>query len=255
MINIKIIGASGMLGSMVARTISNSQPVSRDMFDAESPSYHWYKEGDWVINCAGIIKPYCGDVPRAIKVNALLPHTLPSKTIQIATDCVFSGSKGGYVETDEHDAVDIYGKTKSLGEAPHIKNLRCSIIGPEIKNHISLLDWLLAQKEANGFTNHLWNGITTHHFSKIVHGVIREGIELPRLQHIIPADKVTKSELLRIIAKAYNRDVKITDVESSEEIDRTLSTNNQELNLRLWEAAGYAKPPTIEQMVNELAAL
>lgn len=255
MINTRILGESGMLGSMLVKTIEGSMPVSRDAFDAESPTYDWYKEGDWIVNAVGKIKPYCDNIPSAIKVNALFPHTLPPKTIQIATDCVYSGIKGKYVESDPHDATDVYGQTKSLGEAPHIKNLRCSIIGPEVKSHTSLLDWFLNQKEANGFTNHLWNGVTTYHFAKIVQGVIREGIELPQLQHIVPADKVTKAELLRIIAKAYGKKIKVTDVEAPEAIDRTLDTHNKAKNRTLWKAAGYDKPPTIEQMINELANL
>jgi dTDP-4-dehydrorhamnose reductase len=256
MITTRILGSSGMLGSMIAKTFELPYTtISREALEAENPKYDWYKEGDWVINCIGKIKPYCDDVSAAIKVNALFPHTLPSKTIQIATDCVYSGKRGNYAETDEHDATDVYGKTKSLGEAPHIYNLRCSIIGPEEKNHTSLLDWCLSQNEVNGFTNHKWNGITTYHFSKIVQGVIREGIELPTIQHIVPADVVTKAELLRIIAKAYGKKIKVTDVEAPEAIDRTLSTSNEGLNRRLWKAAGYPKPPTVKEMVEELSKL
>lgn len=248
-----ILGNTGMLGSMVSNTWEGDlTSTSRSELDAEIAS-GVPGDYDWVINCIGVIKPYCDDMKRAIKVNALYPHTLPAATIQIATDCVYSGKKGNYVETDEHDATDTYGKTKSLGEAPHIKNLRCSIIGPEIKNHVSLLDWFLAQDSANGFTNHLWNGITTYHFSKICQGALRVGLELPNIQHIIPADVVTKAELLRIIAKAYGKDIPVTDVEASIAVDRTLSTNNPELNLKLWQAAGYDKPPTIEDMVEELS--
>lgn len=256
---IYILGRTGMLGSMVADTWEGDFfSTDRYQIDARLPfndQLFPLPDAEWIINCVGIIKPYCDNVENAIKVNALFPHTLPPNTIQIATDCVYSGSKGDYVETDPHDALDVYGKTKSLGEAPHIKNLRCSIIGPEIKNHISLLDWLLAQSEANGFTNHLWNGITTYHFSKIVQGIIKEGIELPNIQHIIPADVVTKAELLKLIAEAYKKDIVIRDVEAPEVVDRTLSTNNPELNKRIWKSAGYDEPPTIKQMIQELANL
>ena len=87
------------------------------------------KGAEWVVNAIGIIKPYIHDdnpeeVETAIRVNALFPHFLGqaaeqtgAKVIQIATDCVYSGEKGGYVETDAHDALDVYGKSKSLGEA------------------------------------------------------------------------------------------------------------------------------------------
>lgn len=254
---IAILGNTGMLGSMVADTWEGDfVSYDRTDFDAENPNLDKLMHKDWVVNCIGIIKPYCDDIERAIKVNALFPHWLPSNTIQIATDCVYSGKKGNYVETDEHDATDVYGKTKSLGEAPNIKNLRCSIIGPEVKNHISLLDWFLSQEgEVNGFTNHLWNGITTYHFSKIVQGAIQASIELPQIQHIVPADAVTKAELLRIIARAYGKDIKVIDTKAPETVDRTLATNNKRRNNKLWEVAGYDTPPTIEQMVNELAQL
>lgn len=249
-------GTTGMLGSMVAKTIKESIPLTREALDAEDPKYPWWHANDWVINCIGLIKPYCDDVERAVRVNALFPHTFPSaQVLQIATDCVFSGKKGNYSETDLHDALDVYGKTKSLGEAKHIKNLRCSIIGPEVKTHTSLLDWFLSQKEANGFTNHLWNGITTYHFAKICEGILREDIELPNIQHIVPGDQVTKAELLEIIAKAYKKKIPVKRVQAPEAINRTLTTKNPELNLKLWKAAGYDKPPTIEQMVGELSNL
>lgn len=252
---ITILGSTGMLGSMMTQVLDiDFKALSRPEFDAEK--FTGGLKGTRVVNCIGVTKPYCEDIERAIRVNSLFPHMLPEGTIQIATDCVYSGAKGNYVESDPHDATDVYGKTKSLGEASHLNNLRCSIIGPEIKNHLSLLDWFLSQKgEVKGFTNHLWNGITTLHFARIVQGAVREGIELPRLQHIIPADVVTKDTLLTIISNAYSRIIPIKSVEAPQTIDRTLSTNDPDMNLKLWKAAGYDKPPTIVQMIQELAEL
>ena len=82
--------------------------------------------------------------------------------MQIATDCVYSGKKGSYNEDDLHDALDVYGKTKSLGEAqsPNLLNIRCSIIGPEQGKHVSLLEWFLTQEpgaKLQGFAHHHWN--------------------------------------------------------------------------------------------------
>lgn len=251
-----LLGSHGMLGSMFVREFKLPlKGYGHQQFDAEQPDYDLLKTNDWIINAIGVIKPYCDDVQRAITVNALFPHLLPAKTIQIATDCVYSGVKGNYVETDPHDALDVYGKTKSLGEAGHIKNLRCSIIGPELKNHVSLLDWTLKQNTLNGYTNHRWNGITTYHFVKIVEGILREGIELPNIQHIVPANVVSKAELLRLICKYYKHEIPITDVEAPERVDRTLNTNSPNLNKKLWQVAGYKKPPTIAQMIEELSQL
>ena len=251
---VAILGNTGMLGSMVCNTWNGDFiSTDRSQINAENPVF--FIEADWIINCIGVIKPYCDDIQRAIMVNALFPHKLQQQTIQIATDCVYSGKKGNYVETDPHDPQDVYGKTKSLGEAPHIKNLRCSIIGPEVKNKTSLLEWFLQQSSAKGFTNHYWNGITTYHFSLICQGAIKHNIKLPNLQHIVPADKVTKASLLEIIAQAYGKDIPVERIKAPEAIDRTLSTNNPELNLALWQAAGYKEPPTIARMIQELADL
>lgn len=254
-----ILGSRGMLGSMVKRVIPKAQAYDRPLLDAEEPldvELLKLNNNERIINCIGVIKPYCDDVERAIRVNSLFPHSLPARTIQIATDCVYSGAHGNYTEQDLHDATDVYGKTKSLGEAPQLYNLRCSIIGPETQNHLSLLDWFMSQEgEANGFTNHLWNGITTYHFAKIAQGVIISNIKLPKIQHIVPADIVNKHQLLQIIAEEFNKDIKVKPVTAPEAVNRTLSTSNPELNNQLWQLAGYDKPPTIRQMIKELAEL
>jgi dTDP-4-dehydrorhamnose reductase len=249
--------------------------VSRRDLDAEKADLKSIlkiiKGADWIINAIGITKPNIDDgnaeeTDRAVQVNSRFPHLLAvaakktnSKVIQIATDCVYSGQKGKYIETDPHDALDVYGKTKSLGEVyqDNFYNLRCSILGPELKGHNSLMDWLLTQPKGvtlNGFTDHLWNGITTLHFTKICFGIIENNLELPHIQHIVPGDIVTKAKLLKIITEEFSRkDLSIIKTKAQIKIDRTLLTNNKKLNQRLWKLAGYAKLPTIKQMVRELS--
>lgn len=225
----------------------------------------------WVINAIGVIKPYIRDdnaeeTHQAIHVNARFPHLLAqttertnTKVIQIATDCVYSGKKGQYLETDAHDALDVYGKTKSLGEVfkNHIYHLRCSIIGPELRSHKSLLGWFLSQPagaEVNGFTNHRWNGITSLHFARLCQGIIKNGIAISHIQHVVPRNSVSKAELLKSFAKEFNRqDIIVKDIEAPTIIDRTLSTYNTKLNQKIWRAAGYDTIPTIQKMIKELA--
>jgi len=226
----------------------------------------------WAINSIGIIKPHIHDdnareIERATRVNALFPHTLARaaeetgcKVIQIATDCVYSGLKGSYLEADKHDALDVYGKTKSLGEvfSPNVSHLRCSIIGPEPRKNSSLLEWFLGQGRdslVNGFTNQKWNGITTLHFSKICVGIVANNIVLPHTQHVIPTGLVTKFDLLCTLANSYKRvDLKVKPAVAPVAVDRTLSTLNPELNRKLWLAADYDHVPSIAEMVSELAS-
>lgn len=292
-----ILGGSGMLGSMVADCLSRDPglevtattrgPELAARCRAALGGVRWHAldaaraddaegarllEGfDWVVNAVGIIKPLIRDddaaqVERAVRVNALFPHALArwaeragARVLQIATDCVYDGSRGHYRESDAHDPVDVYGKTKSLGEvhSPAVHHLRCSIVGPEFKEPKSLLEWFLGQPRGarvNGFTNHNWNGVTTLHFARLCGGVIKAGPALGHVQHVVPAGEVTKYEMLGLFARWFGRDdVEINPSEAGVVIDRTLSTANEELNRDLWAAAGYAEPPTVARMLEELA--
>lgn len=249
--------------------------VNWRVFDANFPDLNEaldvIKESQWTINTIGIIKPLIHDdnsfeVERAVRINSLLPHALAKKAqennikvIQIATDCVYSGDKGKYTENDVHDALDVYGKTKSLGEvsSPNVFHLRCSIIGPELKEFKSLLEWFLGQKihsDLKGFTNHRWNGLTTLHFAKICYGIIANDIKLSHIQHVVPNEEITKFDLLNYFSIYFKReDVSINPFETETSIDRTLSTMNKDLNVSLWNSAGYADPPSVKKMVEELA--
>lgn len=292
-----ILGATGMLGSMVLNYFSADNSLSlvatarnRQLVDrlaCKLPVVDWkvldaehcdvenvceiLMDSNWAVNAIGVIKPYIHDenapeVERAVKVNAIFPHVLAQaaektscRILQIATDCVYSGIKGAYVESDKHDAWDIYGKTKSLGEvySPNVFHLRCSIIGPEPKAHVSLLDWFLGQArgaKVNGFSNHKWNGISTLHFGKLCLGVIKSGMNLPHLQHVVPTGMVTKDELLQVFGQEFgHKDITVARTNAKTAIDRTLVTENKSMNQDLWRAAGHAEPPSVLEMVAELA--
>lgn len=293
---ILLLGVSGMLGSMLLdvfaseddfvlsattrkennETLKKVYPnVDFLTFDAENTTIEETSSilsgVDWVINAIGIINSYIHDdnseeIKRAVQINALFPHSLAkaasqtgSKIIQIATDCVYRCDKGKYSETDPQDAIDIYGKTKSIGEAhsSSMYHLRCSIIGPEKASHLSLHDWFLNQPQnaiVNGYQNHIWNGVTTLHFAKICLGLVRNDIKINHIQHIIPADIITKYDLLKLFSDDYGRsDITINPLNTPNVIDRTLVTNNQNLNEAIWQAAGYKNIPSIPEMVSELS--
>jgi dTDP-4-dehydrorhamnose reductase len=294
--NVLILGASGMLGSMLLDLLSraNDLAVTASVRDASLgerlaqlfPTVRWvrfryergdsaqleiFREQDWIINAIGITKPLVRDdnadqIENAIAVNSQLPHEIGrhaldtgAQVLQIATDCVFSGTKGAYTESDAHDALDVYGKTKSLGECYHenVHHLRCSIIGPEPKDYKFLIEWFCRQPrdaQINGFTNHRWNGVTTLHFARLCQGIIRRNLTIPHLQHLVPTGILTKAQMLHEFAVAYNRqDVRIIEVAAKSVVDRTLGTNNPNMNAILWEAAGYQVAPTIQEMIQEAA--
>lgn len=273
-----VLGITGMLGSMVFRylneqgfivagTVRDKKVFSKknitNVFefnaDEEVVSDQVFKKWkpDYVINCIGIIKPYCKDddpvgVVRAVRVNALFPHLLADfgelygfRTIQIATDCVYSGTKGGYTENDPHDALDVYGKTKSLGEVRRGKflNIRTSIIGPEEKGKLSLLEWYLAQPEGStikGFAHHHWNGVTVLQFAQLVSDIVNKGkdffdslVSVSPVHHLVVNESVNKYELMEIFCSVFPRQLVVERVDSiGPSVDRTLGTKFSIISLQ-----------------------
>src|SRR5215218_83942 len=93
-------------------------------------------EPDAVVNCIGIVKQVVEDLGVAIAVNAVFPHQLAAacrqrgaRLIHVSTDCVFSGESGAYTETDIPDPVDLYSRSKLLGEpaTPGVLSIRTSM--------------------------------------------------------------------------------------------------------------------------------
>jgi dTDP-4-dehydrorhamnose reductase len=223
-----------------------------------------------VINCIGKVKQCIDDGSMddrsvAISTNSIFSIAVAraseisqTRVVQIGTDCVFSGIKGNYDEKDIHDPTDIYGKSKSLGEVDSAMQLllRCSIIGTELESNKSLLSWFLSLPEGaqvKGYCNHKWNGIGVLQFAKICEGQLNAADNLTGAVHVLPADTVSKYELLKIFQFTYGRtDVAIEKTIHQQYVDRTLSTTDTRGNKLLWLAAGYQQPPKISSMVREM---
>ena len=271
---IAVLGSTGMLGSMVAGYLGKNFEVVTPEFDAMAPDNGRLKtiiqDCQWVINAIGAIPQRCKDTPRFVALNANFPARLAlaaentgNKVIQIATDCIYDGKRGDYTEVDAASPTnhrgkpDIYADSKLQGEiiSDNMFHLRCSIVGPETHGE-SLLGWFLNQPRGatiEGFINHKWNGITTLHFAKICEGIITYDLPLPPFQHVIPADSVSKYDLLQLFARNFGRDdITIDRKMATRSVYRTLATTDSILNSKLWALAGYPWPPTIPQMIEEL---
>ena len=155
------------------------------------------------------------------------------------------------------DAKDLYGKSKMVGEIEGTNKslIRASIIGPEQSKGFSLMNWFLnnTQQEISGYKNHLWNGVTTLNFAKVVEGFILSREFNFKTQHLIPKNTITKANLLEEFKKHFNKDIGIKHIDAEEIIDRTLLTNNEQVNEKLWHCAGYSSIPTVEENIEELA--
>lgn len=148
-----------------------------------------------------------------------------AKMIHITTDCVFSGKDGNYDENSLHDEINDYGMSKSLGELCKATIIRTSIIGEELYNKRSLLEWVKSNqgKEINGFVNHFWNGVTCLQLAKIVNEIIQKNMYWEGIRHIFSPMSVSKYELVTMINEIYNLDITIIPYET-EKVDKTLNT-------------------------------
>ena len=284
---IAVLGSTGMIGSGVTRglteygfdvtefnrsgesTVSGNAAKKFDIHNVTDESLKDLSKFAYVVNSTGMIRHKISsdsqeDIENAIKVNCLFPQRLGRlakrheyRVIQIGTDCVFSGTKGGYRESESFNPIDSYGFSKALGESciTGTMTLRVSVIGQERNSSTELMNWVTDQNpkaELRGFTNHLWNGVTPLQLSKILSFLIKESIFFEGIQHLVPQDKVSKYQLIKTIAETFGRsDLAITEFQTDTRVDRSLDTQNVARNLQLWEGAGYNLPPTIEDMIKE----
>lgn len=257
-----VLGVTGMLGSTLFRALSAHQDLeifgtmrdasgarhfSSELRDALVPNVQLEGEGglltafsiakpDVVVNCIGIIKqlPNSNDHLESLAINASLPHRLAkycsavgARLIHFSTDCVFSGKHGQYRENDFADAQDLYGRSKFLGEVRYSNTLtlRTSIIGHELNTNKSLLDWFLSQTSAiKGFKRAVFSGLPTTEVARVVRDIVIPDPELTGLYHL-SVNPINKYELLRLVAKIYEKDIDIIPDETVV-IDRSLNSDS-----------------------------
>jgi dTDP-4-dehydrorhamnose reductase len=175
----------------------------------------------------------------------MLPHRLSklcaligARLVHVSTDCVFTGEKGMYLESDISDAVDLYGKSKFIGEIqdqPHAITLRTSIIGHELASSASLVDWFLSQEGAvKGFTKAIFSGVPTSELARIITDFVIPNPQLFGLYHV-SAEPIDKFTLLNEIAKIYEKKIDIVP-DDHLAIDRSLDST------RFRQAVGYVPP-------------
>ena len=206
---------------------------------------------DVVINCVGLIKQLADakDPLSALPINAMLPHRLAklcalsgSRLIHISTDCVFSGQKGMYIESDTSDAEDLYGKSKYIGELhslPNAVTLRTSIIGHELRSSYSLVDWFLSQKSiVKGYEKAVFSGLPTVELARVIADYVLPRPELSGLYHV-SAEPIDKYSLLKLIAQVYEKEIEIV-------ADRAVSIDRSLNSAQFRKITGYAPPSWLE---------
>jgi dTDP-4-dehydrorhamnose reductase len=278
---ILILGADGMLGHQLVCSFKDRHDVAgtvRRIPPAADASKDWHPQRlfpgvdlrdiasvervfeaflpEAVVNAAGIVKQRneAKYAIESIEVNALLPHRLADvcsragvRMIHLSTDCVFSGDRGNYADDALHDARDLYGRTKSLGEVSGegVMTLRTSIIGLELGRKKSLIEWFLAQSGViRGFTQAIYSGFTTVEMARIIERLLVSTSPISGISNV-SSDPIDKFALLEGLRKRLGHPVEIVP-DSSFRCDRSLDSTAFRARFRY-------QPPTWDAMLDELA--
>ena len=259
-----ILGAGGMLGHMLVRVLSETHDVygtSKQEWSATAGLARFLLEERWiggvdakdittvskcfaehqfdaVVNCIGVVKQRVHRTTddEMIEINTRFPHKLSNicdvsgaRLIHISTDCVFSGNKGDYVETDTPDPVDIYGSSKLAGEIvdDHNLTIRTSHVGRELTNFTSLFEWLLKNrgKQVVGYSNAIYSGLTTFSLSVVINSLLTTGSSIGGLVHVA-SNPLNKYQLITELNNRLGLGIDIK-IDESVVINRSLRPSDQ----------------------------
>lgn len=273
-IKILILGSAGMAGHIIKRYLSafsetyDVYDIARSESENHRPSFILdvtdFKslsniienlQPDCIINCIGLLNKTAEDSPDlAILINSYLPHFLENitknsqcKVIHISTDCVFSGLKGSYLESELKDGSGFYAQSKALGEIVNSKDLtiRTSIIGPELNSSgIGLLHWFLCQKnEISGYNSAFWSGVTTLELAKFIHFILTSKSTLVGIFHLTNNTKIDKFSLLEIFKLVFNKTELIIKANGNYKVDKSLINSRTEIDYVV---------PNYSEMIHEM---
>lgn len=264
-----VIGVKGMAGHVVYKSLTklgnyeiygvarNVTPTDRvfnlDVSNTEELKRIIDLQFDVIINCIGILNKDAEDNPhKAIWFNSYFPHLLESftkntktKVISISTDCVFSGQKGGYTETDLRDGEGFYAMSKAIGEIINEKDLtiRTSIIGPERnKDGIGLFHWFMQQNNGvSGYSQAFWSGITTIELVKVIHQTILQDIK--GLLIVAGNPKIDKFCLLKLFNRIFRNDALTITENTNYKVDKSMYSSRSDFDYEV---------PSYEDMILEM---
>ncbi len=259
---ILVLGSAGMAGHVLKEylkdidknleiiDIARSNKFVNPIIQMDITDFHLLEEiieissFDFIINCVGVLAEKSNNSSdNAILVNSYLPKFLESltektktKIIHISTDCVFSGKKGNYLENEIKDGMDVYAKTKSLGEIINQKDvtIRTSIIGPELNpNGVGLFNWFIKSKgNIKGFSNAYWSGVTTLELAKFIYKIINKN-NITGLIHFTNNIKISKFHILKILKHVYGKN-ELTITKCGNYItDKSLVNSRKEFDLEI----------------------
>jgi dTDP-4-dehydrorhamnose reductase len=235
---ILILGASGFLGSILHKILSSDHDVigtttstrptntgflAFNYTDRESIHQLLEQiEPDYVVNCIALADVDLAETDEmlASKLNFELPHDLSSlcetngiRLIHISTDH-FESAVSGLLESDIPVPVNIYGKTKLLGDLAVLKNSKSAVVvrtnffGRSVSGEKGLIDFvdgsLRSSKSIHGYQNIVFNPVGAHFLGGCIHKLVHSNFS--GVLNIGSPELISKFQFLCLIASKLNLD-------------------------------------------------
>jgi len=203
MITVLILGHKGMLGHMLCKYLQ--QHNINIVYSNKRWPGHICKDiqnfkGDYIVNCMGAIPQKTNN----FSVNYELPIWLDQNT---TCKIIHVGTNSGL--TDEYSISKKQSLDWILSNSKQTKIIQTSIIGPELTSNKNLFEWFMEQKtSADGYTNEMWNGITTLEWCKLCYKIIKKWDKYDIL-NIPYTDCISKYNLLYYIKESFNKCITI----------------------------------------------
>lgn len=283
--NIGITGASGMLGTALISRLSRSHKIfaTSRRKGVEGENIHWNcfdlteikllkkwmdnSDLDVLIHCAAIVNvDMCEENTKLatelhFETTRMISDYLNDnngRMIYISTDSVFDGKKqGSYGELDLADPINVYAKTKFLGEGPvqSIKKglvIRTNIIGWARGATASFAEWVLNSlinaRPLNLFDDVYFSPLHVDFLSSVIEQIIDRPVY--GLYHCGSRNSMTKHDFGKEMAKLFQvSDVNIKQVSLDGVIFKARRPKNMALNTNKLSAALKCDLPSVSDSI------
>jgi dTDP-4-dehydrorhamnose reductase len=219
---ILLLGSNGMLGHMVKKYLEQ-------YYEIEIINHRWPSEdfktavldsnADFLINCIGAIPQRTKDFSINWELPIWLDKYFNGKIIHPATDCEMDNDAYGLSKKRAADYL--------IESGQRTKMIKASIIGPELNGNASMLYWFLSNKDGstvNGYSNHMWNGITTYYWAIFSKELIDNWGKY-NTRTTLSSNCISKYEMCKLFNKIYNRKIKVNAFETDLPANKCLESD------------------------------
>lgn len=199
-------------GTVVVKSDLTRASEVFDLIDAYRPH--------WIVHCAALTNvDLCEEEPaEAYKVNVEMTGNLVAaarrtgaRIVYISTDSVFDGVCGRYSEEDAPRPVNVYARTKLIGERIVLHDLdrslvvRTNIYGWNLQNKDSLAEWILGRLELGqqvpGFQDVFFTPILVNDLAKILLEMMDKGLH--GVYHVVGGERCSKFNFAQRLAEVF----------------------------------------------------